>query len=82
MSIRRDLALLASFSVALLLAIAGLGGSQFRANFGAMHSLTDDAVPAALAAADLRADLKQLQLELIDLISAARAGAAPRVGSG
>jgi methyl-accepting chemotaxis protein len=80
MSIRRDLALLASFSLALLLVIAGVGGSQFRANFGAMHSLTNDAVPAALAAADLRADLKQLQLDLIERVSAARVGAAPQGG--
>ena len=80
MSIRRDLALLASFSLVLLLVIAGVGGSQFRANFGSMHSLTNDAVPAALAAADLRADLKQLQLDLIEVVSAARSRPQPRMG--
>ncbi|WP_374475293.1 methyl-accepting chemotaxis protein [Zoogloea sp.] len=80
MSIRRDLVLLASLSAAMLFALVAVGGHQFRSNFGLMHSLTDDAVPAALAAADLRADLKQLQLDLFEVISAGNSDQAPQAG--
>lgn len=70
MSIRQNLVVLIVITATLLVSIGVLGGSQFRRNGELIQALADNAIPGALIAADLAADLKQAELDLIELVSA------------
>jgi HAMP domain-containing protein len=70
MSIRQNLVVLIVITATLLLSIGVIGTSQFRRNGELIQTLTDNAIPGALIAADLAADLKQAELDLIELVSA------------
>jgi len=70
MSIRHNLVLLIAITAALLVSIGVIGGSQFRHNAELIQTLTADAIPGALIASDLSADLKQVELELLELVFA------------
>lgn len=70
MSIRQNLVLLIAITATLLSAIGIIGGTQVRRNAELIQALTDSAVPGALIASDLGADLKQAELDLIELVSA------------
>ena len=70
MSIRQNLVVLIVITATLLLSIGVIGSSQFRRNGELIQTLTDNAIPGALIAADLAADLKQAELDLIELVSA------------
>ena len=70
MSIRQNLVVLIVITATLLLSIGVIGSSQFRRNGELIQTLTDNAIPGALIAADLAADLKQAELDLIELLSA------------
>jgi len=70
MSIRHSLVSLIVITTTLLISIGMIGGDHFRRNTELIHSLTNDAIPGALIAADLSADLKQAELELIKLVIA------------
>lgn len=70
MSIRHSLVSLIVITTALLISIGVIGGGHYRHNTELIQSLTDDAIPGALIAADLSADLKQAELELIKLVIA------------
>lgn len=70
MSIRQNLVVLIVITATLLLSIGVIGSSQFQRNGELIQTLTDNAIPGALIAADLAADLKQAELDLIELVSA------------
>lgn len=70
MSIRRNLILLIAITATLLISIGIMGGSHFRHNTQLIQNLTDDAIPGALLASDLGSNLKQVELDLIELVFA------------
>ncbi|ENO86290.1 methyl-accepting chemotaxis protein [Thauera linaloolentis] len=70
MSIRQNLVLLIAITATLLLSIGVVGSTQLRRNAELVQTLTDNAVPGALVASDLAADLKQAELDLIELVTA------------
>lgn len=70
MSIRQNLVVLIVITAALLLSIGVIGDSQFRRHGELIQTLTDNAIPGALLASDLVADLKQAELDLIELVFA------------
>ncbi len=70
MSIRQNLVVLIVITATLLLSIGVIGNSQFRRNGELIQTLTDNAIPGALVASDLVADLKQAELDLIELVFA------------
>ncbi|RTL28481.1 MAG: methyl-accepting chemotaxis protein, partial [Rhodocyclaceae bacterium] len=59
MSIRRYLIILITITTTLLLAAGTAGLMMFQHNTRLVRNLTDDAIPGALAASDLGAQLKQ-----------------------
>lgn len=70
MSIRQNLVVLIVITTTLLLSIGVLGGSQFQRNGELIDTLSDNAIPGALIASDLVANLKQAELDLIELVFA------------
>ena len=70
MSIRQNLVVLIVITATLLLSIGVIGSSQFRRNGELIQTLTDNAIPGALVASDLVGDLKQAELDLIELVFA------------
>ena len=70
MSIRQNLVVLIVITATLLLSIGVIGNTQFLRHDEMTRTLTDNAIPGALVAADLVADLKQAELDLIELIFA------------
>jgi methyl-accepting chemotaxis protein len=70
MSIRRYLIMLISITATLLVAVGIVGGIHFKRNADLVRTLTDDAIPGALAASDLGARLKQVQIVLTEVIYA------------
>lgn len=76
MSIRQNLVVLIVITATLLLSIGVIGGSQFRRNGELIQTLTDNAIPGALIASDLAADLRQAELDLIELVFAPSADVA------
>lgn len=70
MSIRHNLVVLIVITAALLLSIGVIGNSQFRHHGELIQTLTDNAIPSALLASDLVADLKQAELDLVELVFA------------
>jgi methyl-accepting chemotaxis protein len=70
MSIRRYLVILVLVTTTLLAAVAAVGGSHFKRNTDLVKALTNDAIPGALLAADMDANLKQIQIELISVVHA------------
>ncbi len=70
MSIRQNLVVLIVITATLLLSIGVIGKTQFLRHDEMTRTLTDNAIPGALVAADLVADLKQAELDLIELVFA------------
>ncbi|MHB8785451.1 MAG: methyl-accepting chemotaxis protein [Thauera sp.] len=70
MSIRQNLVVLIVITATLLVSIGVIGNSQFRRNAELIQTLTDNAIPGALVASDLVGDLKQAELDLIELVFA------------
>lgn len=70
MSIRQNLVVLIVITAALLLSIGVIGNSQLRHHGELIQTLTDNAIPGALLASDLVADLKQAELDLVELVFA------------
>ncbi len=70
MNIRHNLILFIIITIAVLVTIGGVGERHFRRNAALIHALTQEAVPAALIVADLGAGLKQVELELVELVLA------------
>ena len=70
MSIRRYLILLIVITASLLLAVGVVGGVHIKRNADLVHALTEDAIPGALAASNLGAHLKQVQIVLTEVVYA------------
>ncbi|MBT9497472.1 MAG: methyl-accepting chemotaxis protein, partial [Zoogloea sp.] len=70
MSIRHYLIMLISITATLLVSVGIVGGIHFKRNADLVHTLTDDAIPGALAASDLGARLKQVQIVLTEVVYA------------
>ncbi|MBS0367873.1 MAG: methyl-accepting chemotaxis protein [Proteobacteria bacterium] len=76
MSIRRYLIILITITTTLLLAAGTAGLMMFQHNTRLVRNLTDDAIPGALAASDLGAQLKQVQIVLTEIVYAPSADVA------
>ena len=70
MSIRRHILVLTSIAIVLLVAMAAAGGGALQRNLALIHTLTEEAVPGVLIASDLDADLRQVQLDLLEVVRA------------
>ena len=70
MSIRRHLLLLIAITATLLLSVGVVGGVYLKRNADLIHALTDDSLPGALAAANLGAHLKEMQILLTEAVHA------------
>ncbi len=70
MSIRHYLIMLISITATLLVSVGIVGGVHFKRNADLVHTLTEDAIPGALAASDLGARLKQVQIVLTEVVYA------------
>lgn len=69
MSIRQRITLLIVISIISVLAVGGYSISQARVNAADVKRVTSDVVPSALATADLVAQVKDMQLVILSLIS-------------
>jgi len=76
MNIRQRITLLVVLSFAAIVMIGGYAVYQARSNAQAVSTVTDGVMPTALAAADLVAAIKDVQLTALDMISAPDADAA------
>ena len=70
MTIRRHILLLLIVAVSALMTLGGTALLQFKHNNTAMRNLTDGSLPGFLGASELNADLKGLQIAVLNQVYA------------